>query len=118
MTLPVRESVGQSGGHLVESERQETKFERTPWIRITQSERKAPLVTMWDGVKAIVIALSFADGNPEDIQISIVENCLLVRGPAQKRFVRQDIDLPCPVETRPIRIEDDKGTIYVLLQKK
>jgi len=72
---------------------------------------------MWDGVRAIVIALSFADGNPEDTQISILEDSLLLRITAGNNAVSQTIELPCPVETRPIRI-DDKGTIYFLLRKK
>jgi len=71
----IHEPVGQGGRQTGERELQETRFDRSPWINVTQSERKNPLVTMWDGFKAIVIALPFPDGNPGDIQISS-------RGPA------------------------------------
>jgi HSP20 family molecular chaperone IbpA len=73
---------------------------------------------MWIGVKAIVIALSLPDGNPGDVQISIVGTCLLIRGTARSSVADQNIDLPCPVETHPIRIEDGRGTCYILLVKK
>jgi HSP20 family molecular chaperone IbpA len=72
---------------------------------------------MWTGFKAIVVALSFPDGSPEGIQISITGTCLQIRGAAQSDFVSQEINLPCPVQTRAIRIEDGRGTIYILLQK-
>jgi len=117
MAPSIHEVAGQPGRQSGERERRETRFERTPWTHITQSERKNPRVTMWDGVRAIVIALSFADGNPEDTQISILEDSLLLRITAGNNAVSQTIELPCPVETRPIRI-DDKGTIYFLLRKK
>jgi HSP20 family molecular chaperone IbpA len=118
MAPAIHEVAGQSGRTSGEREHREPKFERSPWTHVTCGERKNLQVTIWDGVKAIVIALSFADGNPEDIQVSVVEGCLLARGTAGNCSVSQTIELPCPVETRPIRIEDDKGTLFVLLQKK
>ncbi len=75
-------------------------------------------VTMWIGVKAIVIALSFPDRIAEDIQISVAGTCLLIRDTVQGRSASQNIDLPCPVEAHPIRIEDGGGTFYILLLKK
>ncbi len=95
-----------------------TRFERSPWINTTRREGKNPLVTMWVGVKAIVIALSFPDCIPDDIRISIVGTCLLITGTAQSNFASLNIDLPCPVETHPIRTEDGRGTCYILLLKK
>ena len=118
MAPSIHEVAGQSGRTSGERERREPRFERSPWAHVTCGERKNLQVTMWDGVKAIVIALSFADCNPGDIRVSVVEDCLLVRGTAGSSSVSQTIELPCPVVTRPIRIEDDKGTLYVLLQKK
>lgn len=117
MAPSVHEAARQPGRQSGEREHRETRFERSPWIHVTRSERDDPRVTMWDGVKAIVIALSFTYGDPGDIQISIVEDCLLLRGAAGNNAVNRTIELPCPVETRPIRI-DDKGTIYFLLRKK
>jgi len=114
----IHEPVGQRGRQSRERERQETRFERSPWAHVTCGERKNPQVTMWIGFKAVVIALSFPDGIPEDIQILIVETCLVIRGSARSHLVSQSIDLPCPVETHPIRIEDGKRTIYILLRKK
>ncbi len=73
---------------------------------------------MWIGLKAIVIAIAFPDGSPKDVQISIVETCLLIRGIERSNFVSQCIDLPCPIETHPIQIDDGRGTTYILLQKK
>ena len=113
----IREVAGEDGRQAGATERRETRFERSPWIRITQSGKENPRVTVWDGVKAIVIALSFADGNSEDTRISIEEDCLLLSNTAGNSSVSQTIKLPCPVETRPIRI-DDKGTIYFLLRKR
>ncbi len=113
----IREVAGEDGRQAGVTERRETRFERSPWIRITQSGKENPRVTVWDGVRAIVIALSFADGHSEDTRISIVEDCLLLSNAAGNSSVSQTIKLPCPVETRPIRI-DDKGTIYFLLRKR
>ena len=113
----IQEVAEKNGRQAGARERRETRFERSPWIQITRSEKEDPRVTIWDGVRAIVIALSFAEGNPEDTRISIVEDCIL-RITAGNNAVSQTIELPCPVETRPIRIEDDKGTIYCLLRKK
>jgi len=114
----IREVAGEDGRQAGATERRETRFERSPWIRITQSGKENPRVTVWDGVRAIVIALSFADGHSEDTRISIVEDCLLLSNAAGNSSVSQTVELPCPVETRPIRIYDDKGTIYCLLRKK
>ena len=116
MAPSIHEPVG--GRRSGEKERQETRFERAPWVHVTYGERKNPQVTMWIGFKAIVVALSFPDGSPEDIRISITGTCLQIRGVAQSDLVSQEINLPCPVETRAIRIEDRRGTIYILLQKK
>jgi HSP20 family molecular chaperone IbpA len=116
--LSIHEPARQSRVRPGETECRETRFERSPWIHITHGERKSPLVTMWIGVKAIVIALSLPDGNPDDVRISIAGTCLLIRGTARSSVVDQNIDLPCPVETHPIRIEDDRGTCYILLMKK
>jgi len=113
----IREVAGENGRQAGARERRETRFERIPCTRITRSEGENPRVTVWDGVRAIVIALSFAEGNPGDTRISIVEDCLL-RITAGNNAVSQTVELPCPVETRPIRIDDDKGTIYCLLRKK
>ncbi|OPY91545.1 MAG: hypothetical protein A4E73_01942 [Syntrophaceae bacterium PtaU1.Bin231] len=118
MTPSIHEVAVQRDRQAGAREHRETRFERSPWTRITRSEQKNPRVTMWDGVKAVVIALSFADGNPEDTQISILEDSLLLRITAGNNAVSQTIELPCPVETRPIRIKDDQGTIYFLLRKK
>ena len=118
MAPSIHEVAGQRGRQSGDRERREPRFERSPWTHVTCGERKNLQVTMWDGVKAIVIALSIAGGNPEDIQVSVVEDCLLVSGTAGNSSVSQSIGLPCPVETHPIRIEDDKGTLFVLLQKK
>jgi len=118
MAPSVHEPAGQGGLQAEERERRETRFQRSPWAHVTCGEGKNPKITMWDGVKAIVVALSFSDGIPEDIQISIAETCLMLRGTARGDSAGQSIDLPCPVETRPIRIEDEKGTIYFLLRKK
>jgi len=111
---PVRSGRGQSG----ETGCREPGFEHSPWINTTRREGKNPLVTMWIGVKAIVIALLLPDGNPDDIQISIAGTCLLIRGASRENFASQTIDLPCPVEAHPIRIEDGRGTCYILLLKK
>jgi hypothetical protein len=111
---PVRKGTGQPG----ETEYREPRFERSPWINMTRSEKKNTPVTMWIGVKAIVIALLLPDGNPDDVQISVAGTCLLIRGTAGEIFASQTIDLPCPVEAHPIRIEDGRGTCYILLLKK
>jgi hypothetical protein len=118
MAPSIHEPARQSGVIPGETECRETKFERSPWIHGTHYERKDPPVTMWIGVKAIVIALSLPDGNPDDVRISIAGTCLLIRGIARGSAADLDIDLPCPVETHPIRIEDGLGTCYILLVKK
>lgn len=118
MTRSIHEASWQGREQPGEAERRETRFDRFPWSHITQSERENTRVTMWIGFKAIVVALSFPDGSPEDIRISITGTCLQIRGVAQGDLVSQEINLPCPVETRAIRIEDSRGTIYILLQKK
>jgi hypothetical protein len=111
---PVRPGRGQSG----ETECREPLFEHSPWINTTRGEGKNPLVTMWVGVKAIVIALSFPDCIPDDIRISIAGTCLLITGTGQSNFASLNIDLPCPVDTHPIRTGDDGGTCYILLLKQ
>jgi len=118
MALPIHEPVRKSTGQPGETECREPRFERSPWIHVTRSEKKNTPVTMWIGVKAIVIALLFPDGNLDDVQISVVGTCLLIRGTARGDFASQTIDLPCPVEAHPIRIEDGRGTCYILLLKK
>ncbi len=111
---PLRERKEQPG----EIKYREPSFNRSPWTHVKQTERENPRVTMWIGCKAIVIAVSFPDGAPEDIELCIEGSCLQIRDAARSHFTRQNIDLPCPVVTRTIRIEDGKGTHYVLLQKK
>lgn len=106
------------GRQASEGERQEPRFERSPWAHVTCGETKNPRVTIWDGFKAIVIALSFPDGIPEDVQVSVVETGLTIRGSARNLIVIEHIDLPCAVEIRPIRVDDDRGTMYLLLRKK
>ena len=118
MALPIHEPLRPGRGQPGESDCREPGFERSPLVDTTRSERKNLLVTMWVGFKAIVIALSFPECIPDDIQVSIVGSCLLIRGTAQSNFASQHIDLPCPVETHPIRIEDGRGTCYILLLKK
>jgi len=111
---PLRESKERPG----EIDHREPSFNRSPWTNVTQGERENPRVTLWIGVKAIVISVSFPEGDPEDIRISIAGNRLQIRDAARSRFASRDIDLPCPVEARLIRSEDGKGTHYILLQKK
>ena len=118
MAPSIHEPAGQRGRQARERERQDTRFERSPWAHVTCGERKNPRVTIWDGFKAIVIALSFPDGMPEDIQVSVVETSLTIRGSARNLIVSEHIDLPCAVETRPIRVDDDRRTMYLLLRKK
>ncbi len=118
MTRSIHEASWQSREQPGEAGRRETRFDRFPWSHITQSERKNTRVTTWIGFRAIVVALSFPDANPEDIEISITGTCLQIRGVAQSDLVSQEINLPCPVQTRAIRIEDGRGTIYILLRKE
>lgn len=118
MAPSINESAGQRGRQATKRERQEPRFERSPWAHVTYGEKKNPRVTIWDGFKAIVIALSFPDGMPEDIQVSLVESSLAIRGSARNLIVSEHIDLPCAVETRPIRVDDDRRTMYLLLRKK
>jgi len=118
MAPSIHEPDVQLGPQAGERERREPGFQRSPWAHVTCGEGKNPKITMWDGVKAIVVSLSFPDGIPGDLQISIAETCLMLGGAARGDSAGQSIDFPCPVETRPIRIEDEKGTIYFLLRKK
>jgi len=118
MAPSIHEPAGQRGRQARERERQDTRFERSPWAHVTCGERKNPQVTIWEGFKAIVIALSFPDGMPEDVQVSVMETNLTIRGSARNLIVSEHIDLPCAVETRPIRVDGDKGTMYLLLRKK
>lgn len=101
-----------------ERDRHEPRFEHSPWIHITRSERKDPLVTMWIGFKAIVVSISFPDGNPKDIQISITGGCLNIKSATPNHFASQNIELPCAVESRPICIEEGTVTYYILLRKE
>ena len=118
MEPSIHEPAGQRGRQARERERQDTRFERSPWAHVTYGERKNPQVTIWDGFKAIVIALSFPDGMPEHIQVSVAGTRLTIRGSARNLVVSDHVDLPCAVETHPIRVDDDKGTMYLLLRKK
>jgi hypothetical protein len=47
-----------------------------------------------------------------------VESSLAIRGSARNLIVSEHIDLPCAVETRPIRVDDDRGAMFLLLRKK
>jgi HSP20 family molecular chaperone IbpA len=118
MAPSIHEPAGQRGRQRSEGERQDTRFERSPWARVTFGERKNARVTIWDGFKAIVIALSFPDGMLEDIQVSVLETTLTIRGSARNLIVSEHIDLPCVVETHLIRVDDARGTMYLLLRKK
>ncbi len=102
MAPSIHEVAGQRGRQSGDRERREPRFERSPWNQATCGGHKNLQVTMWDGVKVIVIDLSFAGGNPQDIRVSVVEDCLLVSGTAGNNSVSQSIGFPCPVETRPI----------------
>lgn len=74
---------------------------------------------MWIGVKTLVVGIQYPDGLPKDNGISVMENRLHVTSTVRNNVLRQNIVLPCSVETYPILIiEDGKGTIYILLQKK
>ena len=117
MAASIHAFAGRHGRRSGERDLREPRFQRSPWAQVTCGERQNLQVTTWEGVKAVVIALSFTGGNPEDIRISIEGARLMITGTVRSRFVRHAIDLPCPVEARPIRIDDDKGTIFVLLQK-
>lgn len=114
MALSIHESMGQRREQPGETEYRETRFERSPWITITRSERKNPQVTMWMGARTIVLALSFPDDNAHDVRISITGTCLEIRCAIRNNFVCQNIDFPCPVGAHPLRIQDGRGTHYMM----
>ncbi len=96
----------------------ESKFSHSAWEKFENHERDQAPVTMWIGFASVVVAIMIADIDPDDLDISVLGNCLMLRGTAQSNFFNQDIDLPCAVDTNPIRIPDGKGILYILLLKK
>jgi HSP20 family molecular chaperone IbpA len=77
-----------------------------------------PLVTMWVGVQAIVVAISVPGVKPDNLQVSVLGSCLKLRGIARDSLFSQDISLPWPVEPNPVRVDDGSGLFHVLLQRK
>ncbi len=77
-----------------------------------------PLVTMWVGVSAVVVAISVPGVEPDNLQVSVRGSCLKLRGAARDNLFSQDISLPWPVEPKPVRVDDGSGVFHVLLQRK
>lgn len=119
MALSVHKALRKDKRQVRQIGRRATRFDRFPWLNITRSETKNARITMWIGVKTLVIGIQYPDGHPRDSGISVMENRLHVRSTVRNHVLRQSIVLPCPVETHPILIiEDSKKTTYIVLQKK
>ncbi|MGE5840034.1 MAG: Hsp20/alpha crystallin family protein [Deltaproteobacteria bacterium] len=108
---------GTTGRHSEGTGYPERKFSRSAWDRIEHRKRDQATVTMWIGFASVVVAVTIADIDPDDLDISVLETSLMLRGTVQSNF-SQDIDLPCAVDLNPIRIPDSKGILYILLLKK
>jgi HSP20 family molecular chaperone IbpA len=96
----------------------EARFERHPWERITQSREDRYPVTLWIGIKALVVAVTLPDVDPDDLLLTVRGASLTLQGPSPTGNFSKDIDLPYPVEIPPIRVRDGKDTLYILLQRK
>lgn len=77
-----------------------------------------PLVAMWVGVRAVIVAISVPGEAPDNLQVSVRGSCLKLRGSARSHHLSQDIALPWPVEPHPVRVDDGSGVFHVLLQRK
>jgi HSP20 family molecular chaperone IbpA len=96
----------------------ERKFSRSAWEKIETCKQDQVPVSMWIGVANIVVAITIADIDPDDLTISALGTRLMLRGTAQSNFFSQNVDLPCAVDINPIRIPGGTGILYILLSKK
>jgi HSP20 family molecular chaperone IbpA len=96
----------------------ETRFDRRSWECITQSHEDRIPVTLWIGIKALVIAVTMPGIEPDGLRLSVRGTRLSLQGPAGIGSFSRDVDLPYPVEMPPIQIKDGKDTLYILLQRK
>ncbi len=101
-----------------EQNRRGPRFERHPWEKISQSQKDRYPVTLWIGIKALVVAVTLPGLNPDEIHLSVRGSRLELRGPSDSGFFSKDIDLPYHVELPPIQVRDGKDTLYILLQRK
>ncbi len=96
----------------------EIRFERRPWERISERREDRFPVTLWIGLKALVVAVAVPGVEPDVLSLSVREAGLRLQGPAGTGTFSKDIDLPYAVEMPPILVKDGKDTLYILLQRK
>ena len=96
----------------------EARFERHSWERISQNHEDRYPVTLWIGIKALVVAVTLPDVNPDELLLTVRGASLTLQGPSSSGTFSKDIELPYPVEIPPIRVKDGKDTLYILLQRK
>jgi HSP20 family molecular chaperone IbpA len=96
----------------------ETPFERRPWERVSQSREDRFPVTLWIGLKALVVAVAMPGVEPDDLSLSVRGRDLRLQGPAGTGTFSKNIDLPYDVEMPPILVKDGKDKLYILLQRK
>ena len=96
----------------------EIRFERHPWEKISQTSEDRYPVTLWIGIKALVVAVTLPDVNPDELVLTVRGASLTLQGPSSTGYFSKDIDLPYTVEIPPIQVKDGKDTLYILLQRK
>ena len=82
------------------------------------ADSRVPLVTLWAGQRAAVVAVSAPGIAADRIQISLRGCCLKLRGATGGNLLCQDLQLPWPVQSSPVRIDDGSGVFHILLQRK
>lgn len=118
MTPAINESLRQN---LMESRKTgygQTQFTRSPMEKSIQSQEDHTEITMWVGVKIIVVSIPVPDGERGEIRSSVIGNRLMLQRATQENVTEQSFDLPCPVEPNPIPVVERDGFLYVVLQKK
>jgi len=68
------------------------------WEKIESRIQDQAPVTIWIGIASVVVAVTIADLDPDDLTVSVLEASLMIRGMAQSNFFSLDIDLPCAVD--------------------
>ncbi len=101
-----------------EQNRRGPRFEQHPWEKISPHHEDRYPVTLWIGIKALVVAVTLPGVNPDEMHLSVQGSSLKLRGPSETGSFSKDIDLPYPVELPPIQVRDGKDTLYILLQRK
>lgn len=77
-----------------------------------------PLITVWAGVSAAVVAISIPGLAPDSLQVSLRGKCMMLRGAARDVLFSHDVLLPWPAMPNPVHIDDGSCILHVLLQRK